>query len=575
MMNNNDIYFVQPRNTIEVHLTDCVLSGPRGTPVGNFLDKIFVEGTPPIVGAIVNNELKELTHPIQIDSYVTPITMADADGARIYRRSLTFLLEVVFSELFTGYDLTIDHSVASGGYYCWISGREPLSQAELENLEKKMLEWVNLDLPFIRKEVPLSEAIAYFQSIKAEDKIKLLTFRQKPYLTLYTLNDQSDYHHGYMVPSTGYLKWFGLVLTNGGFTLRYPRRNSPTQINPLPEYPKLLATFRQYGDWLNNLGLSSVGTLNQSITDGRIQEVILVSEALHDKHINEIATQIAENIHKSRVVLIAGPSSSGKTTMTKRLSIALLARGINPFALEMDNYFVNRDQTPLDENGERNYESVNALNTAGMADDLRRLIKGELIQLPHFNFVTGYCEPGEEIQLRPDHVLLLEGIHGLNPSLLPDIPPQQVFRIYVSALTQLNLDHQNRVSTTDTRLIRRIARDARDRGNNARTTLIRWESVRRGEKQNIFPYQENADVMFNSALVYELSALKPLVEPLLRQISFGTPEQIEAKRLLALLEWFLPLDSNLVPDDSILGEFLGNSNLKSFKLWDREDQTPN
>ena len=569
-MNNidNHIALVSPRTTVEIHLADGrVLSGPRNAPIGTFLKAIEDPNLPPVVGAVVNGELRELTYPIKMDSHVRPVTMGEADGMRIYRRSLTFLLETVFEELFPDAILTVDHSVSSGGYYCQVSERPPLSDEELANLEARMHEIVSQDLPFNRCETPLEEAIAYFGSKKAEDKIRLLIHRQKNYLTIYKLLDHQDYHHGYMVPSTGYLRWFALTPTGGGFTLRFPRRHAPTQLLPLPEYPKLLTTFRQYGSWLTRLGISSVGALDDAIQENRAQEVILVSEALHEQRVTEIAQQIADRRDQVRIVLISGPSSSGKTTFSKRLSVQLLACGVEPFPLEIDNYFIDRDLTPLGEDGQPDFESLRALNTERLQHDLQRLVAGEEVQLPHYNFLTGKSEEGETIHLRSRQMIILEGIHGLNPELIPSIPPEQTFRVYVSALTQLNLDRHNRVSTTDTRLIRRIVRDARDRGYTAAVTIKRWESVRRGEKRYIFPFQENADVLFNSALVYELSALKPIAEPLLRQVPYGTPEHIEAKRLLAFLEWFLPIDSDLIPDNSILKEFIGGSILRNFSLW--------
>jgi uridine kinase len=352
-----------------------------------------------------------------------------------------------------------------------------------------------------------------------------------------------------------------------GFILRYPRRHQPNAILPMPEYPKLLAAFRQYGDWLTRLGIDSVGALNDAIRAGRIQEVILVQEALHEQQIAEAAESIANHRESLRVILISGPSSSGKTTFSKRLAVQLLAQGLSPFALEMDNYFVDREHTPLDENGNYDYESFDALNREILNEDLKHLILGEKVRIPHYNFRLGVSEPGEEILIRPDQLVILEGIHGLNPNLLPEIPADQTFRIYVSCLTQINLDRHNRISTTDTRLIRRIIRDARERGYTAQQTIRRWESVRRGEKRHIFPYQENADLLFNSALAYEIPAMKPLVEPLLRQVPFGTPEYIEAKRLLAFLEWFQTIPPEPISDNSILREFIGGSILKEFKVW--------
>jgi uridine kinase len=378
-----------------------------------------------------------------------------------------------------------------------------------------------------------------------------------------------DYHHGYMVPSTGYLKWFDLVPMEDGFILRYPRRNNPIILQPLSKQNSLLNVFKRYGGWLHRLGIDSVGALNDSIAQGHIRKLILVSEALHEQRIAEIAAQIEEKSEEIDVILIAGPSSSGKTTFSKRLTIQLLARGISPFPLEMDKYFVDRENTPIDENGEWNFEALEAVNREKLSSDLMKLISGEKVQLPDYDFQTGSSGKGEIVHLRPGQIIIVEGIHGLNPNLLTDFPQSSTFRIYVSALTQLNLDRHNRVSTTDTRLIRRIVRDAWERGYSAMDTINRWESVRRGEKQYIFPYQDYADVMFNSALVYELAALKPLAEPLLRQVPHSSLAQIEAKRLLAFLEWFLPLDIEMIPDNSILREFIGNSILKDFNLWEQ------
>lgn len=557
--------FVKPRSTVEIHLPDGrVVRGPRGAEIIEFLKPLESPKSPPIVGAIINEELRELTYKIKMDSRARAVTMGEADGMRIYRRSLTFLLDIAFNSLYPNVPLTIDHSVSSGGYYCHIHGRSSLSEDELADIEKLMRDLVKADLPFSRKEVPIQEAIEYFKSTGADDKVRLLAHRKKNYVTLYKLNDHFDYHHGYMLPSTAYLRWFALVPTGKGFTLRFPRRHKPTELSPLPEYSTLLKTFGIYRDWLTRLGISSVGALNDAIVESRIREIILISEALHEQRVAEIAAKIANLIDTIKVVLIAGPSSSGKTTFSKRLSVQLLARGISPFTLEMDNYFVDREKTPKDENGDLDYESITALNRQRLSEDIHRLNAGEAVQLPHFNFYTGESGTGERVQLKSGEILIIEGIHGLNPEIISGFTQKQILRIYASALTQLNLDRHNRVSTTDTRLIRRIVRDARERGYNAQETINRWESVKRGEKRYIFPYQENADVMFNSALVYELAVLKPLAEPLLRQVPYGTPERIEAKRLLAFLTWFLPLETDIIPDNSILREFVGDSILKGF-----------
>lgn len=557
-----------PRKTIELVLPDGrVYTGARGATLLELLSSLPEWENPPIMGAIVNGELKELTFQIDMDARIRPVTMADDDGARIYRRSATFLLEAAFEEIFPQNSMKLDHSVSAGGYYCEVTDRAPLTPIELKTLEKRMQELVDLNLKIKKKNVPLRKAISYFEEKGLKDKVQLLKYRQKDYLVLYQLGNHQDYHHGYMVPSTSFIKWFALDVAGDGFILSYPRRNSPKQILTRTNYPKLLSTFRQYGNWLERLGIESVGSLNDANSSGNLREVILISEALHELQIADIAQHIADRSEEARIILIAGPSSSGKTTFSKRLSIQLLAQGFSPYPLEMDNYFVDREQTPKDENGQYNFESLGAMDTHKLSVDLKHLIAGEEVQLPHYNFKEGRQEKGEVIKLSQDHLLILEGIHGLNPQLLPDIAASSTFKIYASCLTQLNLDRYNRISTTDTRLIRRIVRDARERGYSAQQTIQRWDSVTRGEKDYIFPYQENGDKLFNSALVYELSALRPLVEPLLRQVPYGTMEYVEAKRLLAMLEWFMPITSDLIPDNSILREFVGGSILAEFKLW--------
>ena len=561
----NKIRTSQISATVQIFLPDGqTLEGPRGATVGEFLTSQKYE--PQLVAAIVNSDLRELTFPIGIESNVQPVLMDSPDGARIYRRSLTFLLEMAFEDLFPAAKLFVDHSVASGGYYCQVARRPDLTEAEVAALKSHMQELIEADLPFEKREVPLQEAVEYFRSRGYDDKVNLLKYRMKDYLTLYRLGERMDYLHGYMVPSTGYLGLFDLMLAPGGFILQFPRRHKPEELLPLPQNPKLLAAFLQYGEWLNKLGIENVSALNDAIQAGRSDQVILVSEALHEQYLAEIARRFAQQPETS-IILIAGPSSSGKTTTSRRLAVQLLALGISPFPMELDNYFLSRDQTPLDEEGNPDFEAIEALDLPLLAEDLQKLVRGEKVQLPHYNFRSGMSEAGEEVQLMHGEPIILEGIHGLNPQLIPESLSAKAFRIYVSALTQLNLDRHNRVSTTDTRLIRRIVRDARERGYSATQTIARWESVRRGEKRHIFPFQENADVMFNSALAYELAALKPFAEPLLRQVQYGTPEYIEAKRLLAFLEWFLPVDASLVPGTSLVKEFLGGSMLQNFTMW--------
>jgi len=557
-----------PRTTAQVWFADGrIYEAPVGTPLEAYIQAASEPPWPsPILAALVDDELRELTYHVERDVEATPLGMNDRDGSRIYRRSLTFLLMVAIRELFPQARLHVDHSVTFGGYFCEVRGRFPFTPQELAAIEARMWEIVKADTPILKEKVALGEAIALFRRRGEEDKVRLLSHRRKDYLVLYKLRGVSSYFHGYMVPSAGYLQYFALQHYAPGFILRFPKRGG-TDLQPVVAYPKLITVFREYGQTLRLLGVQDVGALDEAIQAGRTNEIIMVAEALHEQKIAQIAAQIAAKRNKLRLVLMAGPSSSGKTTFAKRLAVQLLANGIRPIAIGMDNYFVNREKTPRDEHGNYDFEALEALDLKLFNQQLLQLMAGEKVTLPKYDFVTGRRETGETIRLGPDEILLVEGIHGLDPGLVPNIPVDCIYRIYVSALTQLNIDRYNRVPTTDTRLVRRIVRDARTRGYSAADTIGRWESVRRGEREFIFPYQENADVMFNSALVYELAALKPLAEPLLLQIEPGRPGHVEAKRLLAFLEWFQPMSTDLIPDNSILREFVGGSNLEHFEPW--------
>lgn len=560
-----------PRTTAQVKFADGrSYEAPIWTELRQYVDAAGADKPWPfpIMAALINNQLRELTYHIDRDVEVTPLGMDDRDGSRIYRRSLTFLLVTAVSELFPSARIRVDHSVTFGGYYCEVEGRPPLTSEELARIETQMREIVAADVPIDKQRVPLAEAAELFQRRGDEDMERLMRHRRKDYLVLYRMRGARNYFHGYMVPSTGYLRYFGLTPYQPGFVLRFPQRTS-LALDPVVEYPKLIHVFREYGQTLKLLGIEDVGALDDAIQAGRTEEVILVAEALHEQRIARIATQIAEQRKQVRLVLIAGPSSSGKTTFSKRLAVQLLANGLRPIAIELDSYFVDRELTPKDEKGNYNFEVLEALDLKLFNRHLLDLTAGRQVTLPKFNFVTGKRETGSAIQLGADQILIAEGIHGLNPRLVSDVPPERIFRIYTSALTQLNIDRYDRVSTTDNRLIRRIVRDARTRGYSAADTIGRWESVHRGERDFIFPYQENADVMFNSALVYELSALKPLVEPLLLQIGHRQPGYIEAKRLLTFLQWFEPMPLDLIPYNSILREFVGGGNLESFEPWRR------
>jgi uridine kinase len=554
-----------PRTTAQIHLPDNrVFEAPVGTPLETYFRAIPIDTPAPILAAHVDGELRELTYRIMRDSDVRPITLADSDGQRIYVRSLTFLMLAAIEDLFPDANILVDYALYSGGLYCVVTGRPPFAPEELKRIEARMWAIVEADMPIGKERIPIEEALHHFEAKGYWDKVELLRSRKKGYLTLYTLGNSRDYFHGYMVPSTGYLRQLALRPYGRGFALQYPRREMPNVIQESQESPGLVEVFNEYGEWMNVMGVPNVGALNAAHAAGRMQEVILVSEALHEQRIARIASAIAQRQPQVRTVFIAGPSSSGKTTFAKRLSIQLLANGIHPVPLGLDDFFLNREDSPRDENGEFDFESLYVLDLKLFSETLNRLIDGNEVMLPRFNFITGRREEAGSIQIGRDEVILIEGIHGLNPELVREIPPDCIYRVYLSALTQLNIDRHNRVPTTDTRLIRRLVRDATTRGYSAADTLARWESVRRGEKRWIFPYQEHADVMFNSALVYELAVLKPFAEPLLLQVKPRTPEHIEAKRLLSLLEWFVPVSPEQIPDNSILREFIGGSILKDY-----------
>jgi uridine kinase len=566
------VQLTQPRATVQVRWPDGRLfEAPVGSTLESFVRAAFPGGIGPdgafIVAALLDGRLRELSYPLRRDADGQLITMGSDDGMKIYRRGLAFLMVAAAAELFPKAEVEVDHSIQSGGYFCTVHGRGNFTEDELAQLVARMRALAKANLPLVKETMPLAEAVAMFRARGDDDKVKLLEQRTKDYLVIYRLGNFADYFHGYMVPTSGYLRWFDLEPAPPGFLLRFPQRSSPTAIQPRPLIDRLLVAFREYGDWLDRLGISNVGSLNEAIQQGRLRELVLVSEALHEQRIAQIATDVAEKSDNVRLILIAGPSSSGKTTFSKRLAVQLLAHGLRPFALAMDEYFVDRDATPRDDKGEFDFESLHALDLDRFNRDLLDLMAGREVALPHYDFKTGTSGRGETVSLSKDTVIIAEGIHGLNPDLVPRIPGERIFRIYVSALTQLNLDRHNRVNTTDTRLIRRIVRDAATRGYDALHTLRRWDSVRHGETTRIFPFQENADVMFNSALVYELSALRPLAEPLLLQVPPESPESVRAKRLLALLNWFQPCPIDIIPDNSILREFVSGSILEHFRLW--------
>ena len=567
----NPLLFVHPaerRATVQARLPGGrVLEGPRGAMLELFIRAAAYPAEQRVVAALMNGRLRELCFPLMEDADLVPVTTADNDGSRIYRRSLSFLMIAAAAQVLPGQLITIHHSMPFGGYYCERGDAQRLTDEELAGLRLRMRQLVEADLPIDNIRVPLDEALAFFQEQGDLEKADLFARRRKDYLTLYELNGVRDYFHGFMVPRTSYLDLFDLRHYNEGFILQFPRRTWPNVLQPFEDEPRLAQVFQTYKDWLTIMGVGNVTSLNQAVASGRSSEVILVAEALHERQLASIARAIASRQPAVRLVAVSGPTSAGKTTFSKRLALQVMAQGIYPVIISLDDYFVDREATPRDASGAYDFESLAALDVALFQSDMRRLMAGEEVLLPRYNFKTGRREVGSPLSIGKNHVVMIEGIHGLNPRLTDGLPESATFRVFISAFTQLNLDKHNRVPTTDTRLLRRIVRDAAHRGYSAAATIGRWNSVRRGEKNHIFPFQNSADVFFNSALVYELSALKPLAEPLLLQVETGTPERLEANRLMAFLQWFEPLpeaDLRYVANDSILREFIGGSVLDTF-----------
>jgi len=566
----SEFRFSEPSAMVQIELPDGrLIEGPRGSTLEEFLNILKPELDAQLVGGIVNGELRELRHPINSSANVEPFTMARADGVIIYKRSLVYMMAACFEKLFPGFDLEVKHSIKGGGILCSVNGPRDFSSKDRIKLEKEMRNLVAADHKIIRKEISLEEAKAMFEKKKQADKLELLRYRRKPYLTTYILDDFQDYFYGYMVPSTGYLKYFRLEEAGqkNEFILRHPTDGQTTQIGALEKYKRMRPIFTEYSTWQKNLNIHMLSSINRAIEENRIEEVILVAESLQSRQFTKAADAIIKRRDQIKMVMIAGPSSSGKTTSSKRLSIELLAHGISPIPIEMDNFFLDRELTPRDENGEYDFETVNALNIPLFEDCMKRLIDGETVQIPRFDFVTGKSVPGQTLTLGENQILIVEGIHGLNPVIQENLPEESIYRIFVAPMTQVNMDRYNRVSTIDARLLRRIVRDFRERGYSAQETIARWKSVRAGEHKYISPYQNLADIFINTSLVYELSALKDLADIALRMVPFGTPEHIEAKRLLSFLEWVKPLDRDLIPNNSLLAEFVGGSNLKDFIAW--------
>ncbi|MGN0170761.1 MAG: nucleoside kinase [Lachnospiraceae bacterium] len=541
---------------MQVTVLDQTFEVEQGTTFLELSEKVADQYKDTIALARFNGKLAELRKVIPDDGEVEFLTTVSSVGKRTYRRSVTMLMQRALHNINPELHVEVKYSI-SQGFYCEMRESFQMTESFLEQLKAEMHNLVDQDLPIEKHSIDTAEAVRLFKEVGMNDKGNLFRYRSSSKVNVYSIGRYIDYYYGYMMPGTGTLQVFDLTLYGTGFVLLFPNEDSSRVADFLPS-GKMFETLEESSRWGDMLGIGNVGQLNDAIAAGKMQDIILVQEALMEKKIAEIAGMIKER--GSKFVMIAGPSSSGKTSFSHRLSIQLMAHGLKPHPIGLDNYYADRRFTPLDDNGKPDFECLEALDVKQFNEDMQRLLKGECVKMPSFNFKTGMREyRGNQLQLGEEDILVIEGIHGLNDHLSYSIDPDLKFKIYISALTQLNIDEHNCLHTTDGRLLRRIVRDARTRGTSAKETIAMWYSVRRGEEKYIFPHQDSADVMFNSAFLYELAVIKPYVQPLLYQIEPGEPEYDEAKRLLKLLDYFLPVPSEDIGRNSLFREFIGGS----------------
>lgn len=533
---------------------------PLGITLQEIADDMKIATDSPLCGALVNNKVRELSFSVVKPKNIRFIDYTHPDGQRMYIRSMFFLMYVAVKELYPDVHLKIDHAI-SRGYYCeFENSAKELTEDYIDEIKKRMNELVQSNLPFIRQGKQLDKILAEYHENGLEDKVRLYDDSGWLYAYIYYLKGHPNYFHGHLLPSTTFLTRFDLEKFNGGMLLRLPSEERFTQLRDFVRQDKLFGIFHEHKEWAEILGVDDIGKLNSFVKQGRGGDIIKISEALHEKKIANIATTISERKPRVKLVLIAGPSSSGKTTFTKRLAVQLAVCGINSRMISLDNYFVDRAHTPLDANGNYDFEALEAIDIGYFNQQLIDIVGGKTVEIPRFSFTTGSRSfNGDIMQLAENEVLIIEGIHGLNPGLLPMIDPAITFKIFISALTSISIDDHNPISSTDNRLIRRMIRDAKYRGYSALETFRRWPSVRRGEELNIFPHQENADTMFNTALLYELGVLKKYAEPLLKSVPENQPEFSESLRMLKFLGYFQTIEDSEIPPTSLIREFLGGS----------------
>lgn len=557
-MNNNK------KNSYQVTFKGKTREFPAGVTFGEIAGIYQKEYEHQIALAVRNGKIMELFKKVDRDCTVEFLTLSDDTGAKTYNRTATLILMKAISEV-VGADkvekIKMEFSIGNG-YYCSKAGDFEVTDELIEKIKAKMQEYVDKDLLIIKKNMPIDEADELFESQKMYDKVKLFKYRGSSTVNVYNLDGYYDYYYGYMLPSTGYVKYFDLKKYEDGFMLILPYRETPETVDEFKPLPKLFKSMEIASDWGLKLGIDTVADLNDQIRMGKFNELVLVQEALQERRISEIASDIVSR-GGIKFVMIAGPSSSGKTTFSHRLSVQLRTHGLVPHPIPVDDYFVDREKTPRQPNGDYDFECLEAIDVEKFNTDMCDLLAGKRVELPTFNFVTGKREfKGNFKQLGPDDVLVIEGIHGLNDKMSYALPAESKYKIYISALTTLNIDEHNRIPTTDGRLLRRLVRDARTRGATAKRTIQMWPSVRKGETENIFPFQESADALFNSALIYELAVLKQYAEPLLYNIQPDEPEYFEAVRLLKFLSYFLGVSTEDLPMNSIVREFVGGSCFK-------------
>ncbi len=537
---------------------------PVGITFGEIASVYQKEYPYPIALAVRNGKIKELFKKVDQDCTVDFLTLADDTGHKSYNRTATMILMKAIDDV-VGTDkieqIKMEFAIGNG-YYCAKKGEFEVTDSLVTQIKAKMQEYIDKDYCIIKKSMPIEEANVLFAQQKMADKVSLFRYRGSSSVNVYNLDGYYDYYYGFMLPSTGYVRCFDLQKYENGMVLILPNKSNPTELEEFKPLPKLFKSMEIASDWGEKLGVDTVSDLNDEIRKGRFNELVLVQEALQERRISEIASDIVSR-GGIKFVMIAGPSSSGKTTFSHRLSVQLRTHGLTPHPIAADDYFVDRENTPKQPNGDYDFECLEAIDTQKFNEDMCALLAGERVELPTFNFVTGKREyKGNFKQLGPDDILVIEGIHGLNDKMSYALPADSKYKIYISALTTLNIDEHNRIPTTDGRLLRRLVRDARTRGATAKRTVQMWPSVRKGETENIFPFQESADAMFNSALIYELAVLKPYAEPLLYSIEKGEPEYFEAVRLLKFLSYFLGVGTEELPKNSIVREFVGGSCFK-------------